>query len=445
MQHSPVTQIGLWPNVCNNAPSAVIPVAQGGRGAPAVLAYYGRDVHLTGRWLDLHEYVRAPGRNEGPVSNLARGKGTLTPVGGWDLVGCQVEEYPFGNSYPADPGAIAQYNDRPTLRLIPQAENANHGSALGHFIRYTQLSGHGANGVEKNVVYCVQITGGNQPSDYCINSGASCNNKRAAAYGPAFVLVNDATLADQQAASAAGLTNEQRWDKWSDGAAGRRFIHTISATVINSVTLPVEMVMPPQFAPTTAPGDQGHPQNWPIIAPGQKIYTGTFPNGAWVKSYTVSAGWANAGAVITVVIPRNAPRVPPNNGTNYRWDAVPMPSFPSKRDLESELTLHVTSPQNASEQDSRLFGTLPETRILTPRQATGGSWLDADIYSDVLQCPVGDHNVFGDNQYATYPPGAGTIVSSSIKTSGGTKTTTTAKSTTKSSENPPEPTGIGAI
>jgi hypothetical protein len=42
----------------------------------------------------------------------------------------------FGNSVILDHAGIANYNDRPTLRLIPQAENALHGNALGAFIRY---------------------------------------------------------------------------------------------------------------------------------------------------------------------------------------------------------------------------------------------------------------------------------------------------------------------
>jgi len=55
-------------------------------------------------------------------------------------VGCDVEEYPFGNSQASSKAA---WSDRdfdggkvfPVLRLIPHAENMDHGTALGDWLR----------------------------------------------------------------------------------------------------------------------------------------------------------------------------------------------------------------------------------------------------------------------------------------------------------------------
>lgn len=48
-----------------------------------------------------------------------------------------MEEYPFGNSISAIKQE-ANYYDRPTLRLIPQKENSNHGEEMRKFLQYLQ-------------------------------------------------------------------------------------------------------------------------------------------------------------------------------------------------------------------------------------------------------------------------------------------------------------------
>lgn len=44
-----VCDVDKWPNVCNNARSAIDK-----KGAPSVLTYHGKKVHATGRWMDYH-------------------------------------------------------------------------------------------------------------------------------------------------------------------------------------------------------------------------------------------------------------------------------------------------------------------------------------------------------------------------------------------------------
>src|SRR4051812_29508662 len=65
------------------------------------------------------------------------------------MIGCEVEEYPFGNSQIGSAGK-ANYNDRPTLRLIPQEENTAHGVQLGQFIKELKK-----NTQKTNPTYCM--------------------------------------------------------------------------------------------------------------------------------------------------------------------------------------------------------------------------------------------------------------------------------------------------
>lgn len=58
----------------------------------------------------------------------------------------------------------------------------------------------------------IEVSGNTQPADYCVNSGAACKNKCAAAYGPAFILVNEIWNKDLNAGGG-GIT-DQRWDRW---------------------------------------------------------------------------------------------------------------------------------------------------------------------------------------------------------------------------------------
>ncbi|RJE26609.1 hypothetical protein PHISCL_01023 [Aspergillus sclerotialis] len=112
-----------WPNVCNNAASAI-----NVRGKPAVLTYQGRNSRLdyvTNQWW--HSHYKEGKTYENNIGKNWRSQNPSS--GGWGLVGCQVEEYPFGNAVTDLPKEErAKWSKRSTLRLIPGDENSSHGS-----------------------------------------------------------------------------------------------------------------------------------------------------------------------------------------------------------------------------------------------------------------------------------------------------------------------------
>ncbi|KAG9760638.1 pectin lyase-like protein, partial [Aureobasidium melanogenum] len=418
-----------WPNVCNNVRSA-FDKKPGASSPLSILTYQGEGKHDTSRWLKLHSWEKPEDigqdrrlgnyASEGTLRpnakkgvNFYRDTGVFPELKGWGLVGCQVEEYPFGNSV-SEERAIAKYDDRPTLRLIPQAENGKHGSALRQFITYMKKKTN----KDKGFKYCVKVTGSNQPSDYCINDNADCNNKCAAAYGPAYILVNEALDKDRKAAA----VGEQRWDKWFDEKPGRKFVHTLSwdpDQLPNKV--PITTVLPPQFGPTPAPG--------------LKIYVGDFPNGQWENEYTVTSNNPSKGQKRVVGV--SVARDPVNaEGTNLFYDDPPAPHFPAKkRDEGDSALLGLKVSQNAPDELLALSERGEWNKINSTaaaidegshsagqlaRRQNVGSFLDARVYTNALACPLESDPTNCDvcddweDSYSQYGPGDGTIATYTV-------------------------------
>ncbi|KAG9778752.1 hypothetical protein KCU95_g12230, partial [Aureobasidium melanogenum] len=139
------------------------------------------------------------------------------PAEGWGLIGCEVEEYPFGNSQTV---SKAKWNDRdfnngkvfPVLRLIPGPENNDHGQLL------------------------------KDRDDYCLEPGNDdyCHNACAIPYGADSTLVN--YWKDSK-------NDDIRYDPWFD-EKGKTFEH-ITKSVLGQK--PEKTNLPSQYVGTPAP------------------------------------------------------------------------------------------------------------------------------------------------------------------------------------------------
>jgi hypothetical protein len=199
------------------------------------------------------------------VSDRDAGLVNGQPHGGWGLIGCEVEEYPFGNSINFVPQNMrGMWSNRAVLRLVPGEENRDHGTYLGKYIERA-IKGD----PNKNLPplpdtggwsYCVDITGGQiDTANYLLGEdqskvrhGASRNlihtnpkqNRCGQAYGPGYLLVNDISVGEARL-----YPRERRWDPWFD-ARDQLFEHTIysSGQVIQTMDLPS------QYGARPAPG-----------------------------------------------------------------------------------------------------------------------------------------------------------------------------------------------
>ncbi|KAM3420127.1 hypothetical protein BST61_g3428 [Cercospora zeina] len=190
-----------------------------------------------------------------------RNAGTLPgqPHRGLGLVGCEVEEYPFGNSLsPVAQNQRGIWANRAVLRLVPWEENRDHGNTLGIFIAAAQRGDPNRN----LPALSGQLT-------YCIKAVIAVVKLMA----PDVLLVNDIS-----AGEARQHPNESRWDPWFD-KNNQLFDHTIysSGQSITTTALPSQYGLRP--------------------APGLKTFTrnaGGDPNsGTWS---TVAANGVTVGA-----------------------------------------------------------------------------------------------------------------------------------------------------
>ncbi|THZ35414.1 pectin lyase-like protein [Aureobasidium pullulans] len=118
-----------FPNVCANARSAI-----SSRGRTSVLTYKANaEFHDTEVW--------AQGKYgwKGSVSvdyaNRIR-NGDEFPKTGWGLIGCEIEEYPFGSGHPTKSKPRTNVmNTRSVNRLIYRSENGGAGRDLSNFYR----------------------------------------------------------------------------------------------------------------------------------------------------------------------------------------------------------------------------------------------------------------------------------------------------------------------
>lgn len=175
-----------WPNVCANARSAIEI-----RGKTAVLTYQPTDNnHKNGLWYN--------------------GKNT-DATWGWALEGCEVEEYPFASGDPIrnpngnNPNA-KRWDEERVLRLIPKAENGDHGNALADFYRQ---AGNGNSQNAAGLIYSMAFEGhptGTSDDDFYLGTDTS-RNICARPYGNAFILVN---------AAANMGPGERSYDPWWD-------------------------------------------------------------------------------------------------------------------------------------------------------------------------------------------------------------------------------------
>ena len=290
----------LWPNVCNNAASAQANNGALPRAKPTALTYMGpgaRQDYVTQQWWRTHskkgnvqEHVRAV--------NLQRDAGNLPgqPHGGWGLIGCEVEEYPFGNSITNIPQNMRGiWDNRAVLRLIPWEENRDHGNALARFIA-AAIRGDANRGIPAQSAnggwsYCVDITGGQlDTTDYLLGSDQS-KNRCGQAYGPGYLLVNDIS-----AGEARQYPNERKWDEWFD-REDQLFEHTVysSGQAIHTMDLPS--------------------QYGKLPAPGMKTFIRD-------GSGNMNAGrWDTVGANGVMVGTAAAAGVPGRTGQNLKYDS----------------------------------------------------------------------------------------------------------------------------
>ncbi|KAI1847023.1 hypothetical protein JX266_006898 [Neoarthrinium moseri] len=381
---------GKWPNVCLNAKSA-----QDLRGKPSHLTYYGeRDKYghdITADWYNTH-----PSLGIGKVTEnnkIAMEAGTATfgsgsrkqnqPWGGWGLYGCEVEEYPWGNSLQPNsaPNPIT-WAGRSVLRLIPQKENSGHGAVL------KALATYGQKNYGPNFVYCVRVTG-STPADYGLDA-AQASNECGRAYGVPFILVND--IKDSEARA---LPNERRWDPWFD-SQNQLFEHTII-----SQAPPAGQAGAPYIKTTVIPSQYGT-----APAPGHKTYD--LVNSAWTTA-------ASNGQLIGRAVPRDPPNA---DGSNLKWDTPgSVHTNPAGQQVlkkrvvfKNEVGLRVKealiqerasfdvvdSGHNTTNVTSELDmdQLLPRElrRGLSARQLSGGSFLDPRVYTDILGCGAPDED-----------------------------------------------------
>lgn len=160
--HSTFTcDFNQWPNVCGNAKSAI-----NERGRTSILTYVNQQVSGTNEKHDVSLFANGKYGFSGRVGPKAKSvaemklqNGENPARDGWGLIGCQIEEYPFGSG---DPQRGFPRNDivnsRAVNRLIPAKENGNHGNALSNFYaaagRAAGGSGTTASMWAHGLVYC---------------------------------------------------------------------------------------------------------------------------------------------------------------------------------------------------------------------------------------------------------------------------------------------------
>ncbi|KAH0167402.1 hypothetical protein KCU67_g3901, partial [Aureobasidium melanogenum] len=316
------------------------------------------------------------------------------PAEGWGLIGCEVEEYPFGNSQTV---SKAKWNDRdfnngkvfPVLRLIPGPENNNHGQALGNWIGDVKAALKAQNGIEPTTFsYCVEITGPQKDrDDYCLEPGNDdyCYNACAIPYGADFTLVN--YWKDSK-------NDDIRYDPWFD-EKGKTFEH-ITKSVLGQK--PEKTNLPSQYG------------RYP--SPGHKTYVGDMAarplTGTWQLSHNEDAFQISPyyGPVLPVVVGTPTPRKDDdkNDGANLIYDNYPGYSDGTDSEEEEEeddddddamdtsarMKRYVARAEQRSNESSTLSPRKDTTgrgaARLSRRGVQTGSWLDPRVYSEILQC-----------------------------------------------------------
>lgn len=235
----------LWPNVCANAKSAI---ERRGKSPLMTYAGPGGNLHVTNPW-----YGSKAGAGSAPKARNPKPDKFL----GWGLAGCQVEEYPWGSGNPNRQPNMKVWDEQSVLRLIPRAENGDHGNALSNF--YTAA---GNKNIQNAVglIYSVSFVNGptgTTDKDFYLDEADPHSkdiNICAKAYGVAFLLVDRVGKMNPR---------ETSYDPWWDN---RLFTKTtmIQTKKDGSTTLLVSAALPSAYC------------SYP--SPGKKQYV----NGAWV-------------------------------------------------------------------------------------------------------------------------------------------------------------------
>ncbi|RJE26610.1 hypothetical protein PHISCL_01024 [Aspergillus sclerotialis] len=153
----------------------------------------------------------------------------------------------------------------------------------------------------KGLTYCVKITGSQQPGDYLLGKDQSLN-RCGQAYGPGYLLVNDITAEEKEIIAREGITgsDSRSWDPWWDN---HLFPHTVKS-------IPVKDGNPETIETTMLPSQYGE-----YPAPGLKTFAYQNANGKrpqegqWI---TIEDG---------LKIGKTVSRQPANaDGTNLFWD-----------------------------------------------------------------------------------------------------------------------------
>ncbi|KAI4724637.1 pectin lyase-like protein [Aureobasidium sp. EXF-10728] len=308
-----------FPNVCANARSAIT-----ARGRTDVLTYAaGADFHDTEIW----QYGKFGW--QGSVSFQAAQQiqnGLRGPEPGWGLVGCQIEEYPFGSGHPTKSKSRTNpMGTRSVNRLIWHVENGAAGNDLSSFYRTAGQAAYNALGLTNTpgnaaynyfqladgLKYCVDFTNTpttNDDAGYLLDSPN--HNLCAQPYGVGFTLANQAYNSDLPRRNA----NGQLWDPWFNSRLTSRVVKRVPNQADQLMNLPDQWCEAP--------------------SPGLKIYN---PNsGAWENNdiYGIQFGYGT---------PRNDPG---DQGINLRCNDVPGGN-PVKRDLANETFVPKTMENGA--------------------------------------------------------------------------------------------------
>ncbi|KAH0167301.1 hypothetical protein KCU67_g3943, partial [Aureobasidium melanogenum] len=479
-----------WPNVCNNARSAIEK-----RAYKSILTYRaradGKDLHLVQSWDNTHanwglrpdnnlaksRYYNYGGPNGRKFVAMAETSKTVNgvlvrpkragrmvdtppnekynspkgPSEGWGLIGCDVEEYPFGNSQ-LDPNP--SWFDRdfengkvfPVLRLIPSAENQNHGRILGNWIRDVKTELQRQNSaVPATFSYCIDFTGSQKDrNDYCLESGNDdyCYNACAIPYGADFTLVNH--WKDPS-------TGDIRYDPWFD-EQGRTFKHTTKSVLGKD---PETTNLPSQYG-------KFHPLSTSIAvedvdkdtgrypSPGHKTYVGDMAarplTGQWqlgnVESAFAVSPWFAQNLPVVVGIP--APRKD-SDSKNLIYDDYPGYSASAGSDDEDgdamdtsakvkRYVAHADARRTSRSGYSPIKNSIDHSTIrLSRRGVLSGSWLDPRVYSEILKCDADPDPDYADEEEPDTQDELLTSLAVSSSMASSTSMTTTANLTMSAS------------
>ncbi|KAH0021294.1 hypothetical protein KCU78_g6188, partial [Aureobasidium melanogenum] len=406
-----------WPNVCNNARSAIEK-----RAYKSILTYRaradGKDLHLVQSWDNTHA-------NWGlrPDNNLAKSR--YYNHGG-----------PNGRKFVAMAETSKTVNGvlvRPKRagRMVDTPPNEKYNSPKG------PSEGWGLIGID--------FTGSQKDrNDYCLESGNDdyCYNACAIPYGADFTLVNH--WKDPS-------TGDIRYDPWFD-EQGRTFKHTTKSVLGKD---PETTNLPSQYG-------KFHPLSTSIAvedvdkdtgrypSPGHKTYVGDMAarplTGQWqlgnVESAFAVSPWFAQNLPVVVGIP--APRKD-SDSKNLIYDDYPGYSASAGSDDEDgdamdtsakvkRYVAHADARRTSRSGYSPIKNSIDHSTIrLSRRGVLSGSWLDPRVYSEILKCDADPDPDYADEEEPDTQDELLTSLAVSSSMASSTSMTTTANLTMSAS------------